>query len=139
MIQLYFLSILFNGVTGYILVQGDAEKNEIETSLKFSLRGGTFRLILGVLSAVTGALKLLSPVMEKVPILGDLVPALAGLVAGFILIFGYYREHASIAVFEDEGRLDHIGGTFLKYQKAAGLALLAAAILHFLFPQALFL
>jgi hypothetical protein len=115
------------------------EQDSIENSLKFSLRNSTCRLILGILCAIIGILKLLSPSMDNIPILGDLVPALAGVAAGFILVFGYYREHVSVGVVEPEGKLDRIGGTFLKYKRPVGFLLLVSAALHFLFPQALFL
>lgn len=140
MIQLYFLSILLNGVTGYILITGDGgDSASIENSLHCSLRNNTFRLVLGILTAATGVLKLLSPAMDNIPLLGDLFPALAGIAAGFILVFGYYREYSSLPAEEAGGKLDRIGDTFLHYKRAAGIGLLAAALLHFLFPQALFL
>jgi hypothetical protein len=117
MIQLYFLSVLLNGLAGYILLSGGrTEEAHIETSLRFSPHNQTFQFILG-----------------------DLVPALAGIAAGFILIFGFYREHASAVPSENEGKLDRIGETFLHYKKAMGILLLAVSALHFLFPQALFL
>jgi hypothetical protein len=137
MIQIYFLSILCNSIAGYILILGDSgEEASIESSLRFSLRNNTFRLILGILCVITGILKLLSPSMGGIPILGDFLPALAGLAAGFVLIFGCYRERAAAA---SEGALDRIGDVFLKYQKGVGFILLALAALHFLFPQALLL
>ena len=113
------------------------ENGSIESSMKFSLSSNGFRLILGIVSAIIGVLKLFSPVMNRVYILGDLLPALAGIAAGFILIFGFYREHS--ASIESEGQLDRIGDTFLRYKKAAGIALLLVAALHFFFPTALFL
>ena len=138
MLQLYLLSILFNGLTGFMLIFSDAgESDSITDSAKFSFTNGGFRLILGIAAALTGIIKLLSPVGDQIPILGDLIPALAGIAAGFILIFGFYREHSTKAV--TEGKLDQIGETFLHYRKAAGIVLLAAAALHFLFPTALFL
>ena len=137
MIQLYLLSILLNGLVGFTLVFGEQkEDSSIEKSMKFSLSSSGFRLILGVLSAIIGVLKLFSP-MEGIYILGDLLPALAGLSAGFILLFNFYREHASRV--EDEGRLDRIGDAFLRYKKPAGIAMLVIAALHFIFPSALFL
>jgi hypothetical protein len=140
MIQLYFLSILFNGVTGCLFIMGDNRTDDtIESSLRFSPGSGMFRFILGIVTAITGVLKLLSPSMGNIPILGDMVPALAGIAGGFILFFGFYREHASSPAIEPEGKLDRIGETFLRYKKAAGFVLLASALLHFLFPQALFL
>jgi hypothetical protein len=138
MIQLFFLSILFNGLTGYVLVSQDKWENDtIENSLKLSPRSETFRLVLGILTAVTGFLKLLSPVMESTPVLGDMVPAVLGIIGGFILAFAYYRDHAQ--AMDTEGNFDRIGNAFLRGKKIAGYALLASAILHFLFPQALLL
>ncbi|MDR1576317.1 MAG: hypothetical protein LBS37_09970 [Treponema sp.] len=140
MIQLYFLSILCNSLTAYILILDDTgEGASIADSVQFSFRKGIFPLVLGILCALTGVLKLLSPSQDSLPILGDLVPALAGLLAGFVLIFSYYREHASIGASASGGTLDRMGDAFLKYKKGLGFILLASAALHFLFPQALFL
>ena len=115
------------------------QEDSIERSLKFSLHNTTFRLILGILCAVTGVLKLLSPSMDSLPILGDLFPALAGIVAGFALIFDYYREHSSSAAFDGDGKLDRIGAAFLRYKRGVGVIALISAVLQFLFPQALLL
>jgi len=138
--QLYFLSILCNGLSGYILFAGNGGA-EIEKGVHFSINNPTFHLVLGILSAVTGVLKLLSPSMG-IPILGDLVPAAAGVAAGLILIFGIYRRDASVNPSdsaETAGKLDNLGGSMLRFRKTIGLGLLAVALIHFLFPQAIFL
>ena len=136
MIQLYFLSILFNLVSGYLLVTDRAEGEEsIENSLKFSINAGTLRLILGILTALTGLLKLLSSVEGDVPVAGDLFPALTGMSAGAVLVFSYYREQSTL---ETEG-VKRMGETVLKYKKWLGILAAASALLHFLFPKALFL
>ena len=138
MVQLYFLSILLNGLIGFLLIFGEEkENNSIESSMKFSFTSGGFPLILGIGAAITGILKLFSPVMNRVYILGDLLPAVAGVAAGFILIFSFYRENSANA--DQEGQLDRIGDNFLKHKKPIGIALVAVAALHFLFPTALFL
>jgi uncharacterized membrane protein HdeD (DUF308 family) len=140
MIQLYLLSILFNGLIGFLLVFDDRRENgSIDSSMKFSTSSGGFRLILGILAAITGIIKLFSPIADKatVYILGDLLPALAGIAAGFIMVFGFYREFST--KIEDEGQLDRVGDTFLRYKKFTGVALMVIAVLHFLFPTALFL
>ena len=138
MIQLYFLSILLNGLIGFLLVFVDNDKeSSIEISMKFPFASGGFRLVLGILAAITGILKLLSPVNGQIPILGDLLPALAGIAAGFVIIFGFYRENSSRV--DQESQLDRVGDAFLRYKKAAGILLIAIAVLHFLFPTALFL
>jgi hypothetical protein len=136
MIQFYFLSILLNGLTGYMLGFGaDEPDGSITASVRPSLSNDTFRLILGILAAVTGLLKLLSPTEGDIPVIGDLIPALLGLGAGFILVFGYYRERSTVEA-ENVNRL----ADFLdRHKKWIGFVLLAATALHFLFPKALFL
>jgi hypothetical protein len=142
MVQLYFLSIILNGLTGLFLVFGDViEGDSAAKGVRSFFSSGGFRLVLGIAAAITGILKLLSPMpnSEKtsIPILGDMLPALAGVVAGFILVFGFYRENSVKS--GDGGNLDRIGDTLLHYKKIAGVLLLAVAVLHFLFPAALFL
>ena len=142
MVQLYFLSIVFNGLAGFLFIFGDLGGGDsAENSPKFSSIGGGFRLIVGILAAVTGILKLLLPMGDAgkigLPFLGDLLPALASLIAGFILIFGFYRERSSHV--DSEEKINHFGEVALHYKKTVGIALLAIALLHFLFPLALFL
>ncbi|MDR0623184.1 MAG: hypothetical protein LBG10_02010 [Treponema sp.] len=136
MIQFYFLSILLNGLTGYILgFGGDEHDGSIEASVKPSLNNGTFRLILGILTALTGLLKLLSPTEGDIPVIGDLIPALLGLGAGFILLFGYYRERSTV----DSENVNRAAEALFRHKRWMGFVLLGSAILHFLFPKALFL
>jgi len=138
MVQLYLLSIILNGLAGLLLIFGDTiEGDSTAKGIRLFLSSGGFRLVLGILAAITGILKFLSPINNTMPILGDMLPALAGIAAGFTLIFGFYRENS--AKHDDSGNLDRIGDMFLHYKKIAGFFLLAVAVLHFLFPTALFL
>jgi hypothetical protein len=142
MVQLYFLSIVFNGLAGFLFVFSELGSGDsAEDNAKFSSVGSGFRLVIGILAAVTGILKLLLPMGEEgkigLPILGDLLPALASLIAGFMLIFGFYRERSSHV--DSEEKINRFGEVALHYKKAVGIALLAIALLHFLFPSALFL
>ena len=137
MIQLYFLSIVFNGFAGFLFLFGDLGGNDsAEDNKKYSFLSVGFRLIIGILTGIIGILKLLSP-YEGIAILGDLLPALAGAAAGFMLIYGFYRERSSHV--DDEEKINRFGETFLQYKKAIGVALLVSALLHFLFAKALFL
>ena len=139
--QIYLLSVVFNAFTGFILMMGDTDTQSTESGIKFSpFGGGGFRLILGILTLLTGFLKLLSPLetaVKQVPILGDFLPALGGVAGGFILIFGFYREHS--ARVDRDGKLDRLGEMFLQHKKIAGISLLIIAGLHFLFARAFFL
>jgi len=139
MIQLYFLSILCNGIAGYILFS----MNDGEDKPQIPITNPTFHLVLGILCAVTGILKLLSPIpygpnsVRGVLIFGDLLPAAAGIVAGIIFIFGIYRKEG--AENSGSGELDRIGTNLLVFKKPLGMALMATAFAHFVFGQILFL
>ena len=137
-IQVYFLSILCNGLSGFLLFTGLNDDNIIEvgTSDKFSLRNPTFHLILGIICGVTGILKLLLPTAENIVFIGDLIPALAGIAAGIVFIFGIFRQSSAVT---GKGTLDRLGEFLLYFKKTLGIALMVIALLHFLFPQALFL
>jgi len=141
MIQLYFLSILCNGLSGYLLFSGNENENpnENETPVKSRFSNHTLHLVLGILSAVVGFLKLLSPNADNILILGDLLPALGGVAAGFLLFFGIYRQDALSVSQAQMSSLDSFGISLLRFRKSIGLGLLAIALLHFLFPQTLFL
>ena len=136
MIQLYFLSILCNGLSGYILFAGDESQSDEKSIILFN--NPTFHLVLGILSGVTGVLKILSPSIGGVPILGDLIPSAAGIVAGFMLIFGIYRKD-NASTDQSTGSLDVLGSGLLRYRKPIGLVMLCVSLIHFLFPEALFL
>jgi len=135
MLPIYFLSILLNGLAGCILAFG---KEETETEgLKFSISNETFRLVVGILSFLTGILKILSPVDVEgnVPIVGDLFPVMAGFAGGFILIFEFYCRHNAI----DTITAERIERTVKKHRKTAGFSCIGAAVLHFMFYQVIFL
>lgn len=138
-IQVYFLSIFCNGLSGFLLFSGLNGGGIIDagTSDKFSLRNPTFHLILGIVCGVTGILKLLLPTAENIVFIGDLIPALAGIAAGIVFIFGVFRQNSAAA--PGSGTLDRLGEFLLYFKKTVGIILMVIALLHFLFPQALFL
>ncbi|MDR2608832.1 MAG: hypothetical protein LBC57_10625 [Treponema sp.] len=132
MIQFYFLSIICNGAAGFLLTTDRASAAEsIEDSQKLTLGSETFRLVLGVLTSLIGILKLLSPVQGEVPVIGDIFPALAGLAAGFSLLFEYYKRTSTLQSGNTEGLENFIN----KNKKWIGIAALVSAVLHFLIPQ----
>jgi hypothetical protein len=136
MIQFYFLSILLNGLSGYILTRNTGDDSAVqEAGFHLSIRNETFRFILGAATIVTGLLKILSSVRGDVPVVGDIVPALAGLLSGFILVFEFYRGRSSL----DPEHTDKIEQVLVHNKKWVGYFALAAAALHFLLPTVLFL
>ena len=134
MIQIYFLSIFFNMVTGYTLITED-EKDALEIRPGFSLRDEKIRWILGILCMITGILKLLSPTEGDVLILGDLVPAVIGFAAGLILVLENYRNRSTREPKENA----NFDKALMRNRKIIGFVALAIAAVHFLFPKVLFL
>jgi hypothetical protein len=95
----------------------------------------TFRLVLGILTMFVGLMKLLSVVHNDVPIIGDLLPAVAGLLGGFCLLVEFYRQNSTA-----ELKLpDFIQRLFVEDRRYLGILCIVAAILHFVFPDVLLL
>jgi hypothetical protein len=135
---------LFNVLAGFFLVSESLENPDKEESFsKHSghpaipafLKNESFRLILGVLNMVMGLLKILSSTRGDIPVIGDLFPALTGLVAGFVLVFDFYRSQSVL----EEDQTVNAGRFLLNHKKAVGFTAIAAAVLHFLFPTVLLL
>lgn len=153
MLQFYFLSILLNLVTGLLLFcekdQGQDDFLGDEFAFSDDTTGGSsftnpilgfiesknFKLVLGVLSVLVGLLKLLSVVQNTTPVLGDLFPALAGLLGGFCVLLQFYMETNSID-YAPNGLLQTI---FVENRRIIGICCLVVATLHFVFPKVLFL
>ncbi|MCL2609116.1 MAG: hypothetical protein FWD94_04340 [Treponema sp.] len=138
MLQIYLLSVLCNGLAGFLFVYGDGS---FEGKPESKPLGGAFTMLVGILSAVTGFLKLLIPV-ERPLLIGDLLPALAGILAGFMLVYGFYRGRKigeEAAGLESGGRMETFGDVLLLRKKPVGIACIVIAVLHFILPGALFL
>ncbi|MBN1617357.1 MAG: hypothetical protein JW875_08585 [Spirochaetales bacterium] len=133
MVQFYFLSILLNTVTGLILFLGDEEAEN--NKLPAFAYNETFRLLLGMLTAVTGFFKLLTAIRGDVPVIGDLFPALAGLAGGCTLLYEFYKIRSTV----DEQALPDLVKRLVTGRRYIGLASIIAAAAHFLFPIVIFL
>jgi hypothetical protein len=127
MLPIYYLSITLNALAGFILAFRQKETNA--ESLSFNLDSLTTRLLIGALCALIGFIKLLSPVIDNIPFIGDFIPALAGLCGGFILIFDFYGKRATISSPKAELLADYVA----KYRKVTGFICLGSAVLHLFF------
>jgi hypothetical protein len=141
MVQFYFLSILLNALAGFFLVSGfmnDAGKGEGYSGnphIPAFLKNDSLRLVLGVLCMVMGLLKILSSTQGDIPVIGDFFPAIAGLTAGFVLVFDFYRNRSTL----EEDRPAGFGRFLLSHKRTVGFVSIASAALHFLFPSVLLL
>ena len=95
----------------------------------------TLQLVVGILSALTGLMKLLSPIQYSYVVIGDLIPSLAGLAAGAVLLLDWYQERSDVELPLPESLQNiYTGG-----RKYLGIFCIIAAVLHFIFPLVLFL
>jgi len=137
MLQFYFLSIAMNALAGYLLIKGDTDgQGSLVFRSGISLSDETFRLVVGIASALTGLMKILSVIDGDVPVVGDAFPALTGFLAGFILIFEYYRSRTTL---ENSDNVEKVDRLLIANKKVIGSAAIVAAVLHFLFPTVLLL
>ncbi|ULQ60086.1 hypothetical protein K7I13_01795 [Brucepastera parasyntrophica] len=138
MLQFYFFSVLFNAITGLVLVFSDklSSGSPVQEGLLVIVQNRTFRFVLGLLTMITGFLKLVTVVRGDVPVIGDIFPACAGLVGGFILVYEYYKSRPETT---DEKPLPNFAQKIISWKQYVGYVMLAAAVLHLLFPQVLFI
>ena len=155
MLQFYFLSVLLNIVSGLILVYvsrrasaddlggfgdepadgGASPAGKDGGAFVAFVNDTVFRLVLGAVTAFVGLVKLAYTVQNDLPLVGDLVPAVAGLLGGASLLIDYFcaRSGGSLVL------PDALASVFVGGKKAIGLACIAAGVLHFIFPRVLFL
>ena len=151
--QFYFLSIVINLLAGVILA-GDylAQRLPWMKTLLPELSSRSSGVTIGAITAGVGVLKLFvlaNPL--QIAIVGDLLPALAGIALGGVLIAVALNAEQADAGGGAEGRAHPAGegssnvvvadGAADKavklaagYRTPAGLAGIAVALLHFLFP-----
>ncbi|MCR5724289.1 MAG: hypothetical protein K6G80_04290 [Treponema sp.] len=117
--------------------EGDSEgSSRAEAMFKGAfLDDMTFRMVLGIISVLGGIMKLLSPVKDDIPVIGDLIPALAGIAAGAALLLEYYAVRNSL----EEAFPVFIQRIFFEGRKYIGVFCIIAGLMHFIFPRVLFL
>ncbi len=162
MLQFYFLSILLNIGAGLILIYAvdsvplnkfsdiskdldetedyDSQDDKVESKSPVNLSVGfiddlTFRLVVSVLSVLVGVMKLLSTVQNDVPVIGDLVPSIAGITAGIALFMDYYTKKSDVEL----SLPSFVSSIFIGGRKYLGMFCIISGILHFVFPRVLFL
>jgi len=136
MIQFYFLSVLFNIVGGYALLIHDAQdKGTKFDGVRSFLKDMTVRLVLGVLSVIVGFFKLLTVMRGDIPIVGDFLPAVAGLATGFSLLLEFYRSNSNVST-ETLEKMERILNA---NRRIVGVVAIVIGFVHFLFASVLFL
>ena len=135
MLQFYFLAVLLNFLTGMLFIFADDKSRETFSEQAAFFYNKTFRLTVGILACITGLFKILSPIRGDAAVVGDLIPALGALCGGFCFLLDYYSQNTTIS-FSTNPTVEKI---FITGRRYLGIAILASALLHFLFPTVLFL
>jgi hypothetical protein len=134
MLQFYFLSIFAN-ILAALTLTSDYFTEKFEAFLPFKelFSRKNVKTTIGIAAFVVGFLKLLLPVQTVV--VGDLLPALAGLAMGAALILGIMKERSTVSA----ETVDNLEKTVMTYRVPLGISGLVISALHFLLPRALFL
>jgi hypothetical protein len=137
MSQFYLLSVVSCALTGLVL-SGDYLGTRLPALATFRawLESRGAALALGLATAAIGFLKLLIRAPgDSVAVAGDLLPAIAGLAVGAALFFEALMRKPSTP----ERPVERYAKAMLTYRIPLGLAGVAVALLHFLFPKAIIL
>jgi hypothetical protein len=144
MLQFYLLSVLLNVLVGLVLLfsfdsdginNGGFESDGITRIDDPSLfENRTFRFVLGLASIIVGVLKLFV-VTNHIRVFGDFLPALTGILGGITVLLNYFVASSTVEI--------HVTGApeliFVRGARFIGVACLAAAVLHFIFPRVILL
>jgi len=137
MYQIYLLSIvtlLLSGVT--LSYERLRDSVGIDSILNVAvIEKPTYRMVLGVVTLLVGFFQFLTVAPGDVPVVGDLVPAVTGVLLGLILLVEYYQSKSNVeSAFVSTG-----SRVFVRNGSNFGLIGILVALLHFLFNRVLFL
>ncbi len=153
MVQFYFLTILFLIIGAMILlVEEHGERfPTIERLRNLIFSNQTNAIVLLVLTAASGILKMISPIDPGPVVLGDFFPAIALLAVA--VFYGFEMQSLGKEVksgddeelFDDDQAfleseiVDKAEGFYYKNKKIIGYVIMGIAFFHFLFPGAVLL
>jgi hypothetical protein len=70
-----------------------------------------------------------------IPVVGDLLPSLAGMLGGFTMLLEFYRANSKVTT----DTLEKLDSIFINNRRTIGIAAMVVGLAHFLFPSVLFL
>ena len=132
MLPFYYLSVTTNLMMGGILLLSAKDKEEFAVKYPL-LNDPTFLLVLLIFSGISAVFKLLSPVEGNTPLVGDIIPALSGLL-GSVVFFDRWLKAS-----ENQLTLPPFFDRILAFEQPIGFFCLFAGVTHLLFWWVLFL
>jgi hypothetical protein len=152
MVQFYFLTIFFLVVGSLVLLSTDyGQRIPLIIRLRdMVLRNQTNTIVMLVLTAVTGIMKLISPTDPGPAVLGDFVPAMMLLALSVFYGFELKGLGADVSLSDEDKEVDDdtildseivdkAEGFYYKNKRLLGFIIASVAFLHFLFPGAVLL
>ena len=131
MVQFYALSVLINFLAGLVLVFESKEDRPASiTKIIEIVQQKSVMFTMGILALVVGVLKILTPTAGDVPVVGDIIPAITGLLVGGVLLIDFFKTSSEL----NSETVDRIHGIFQQNRKYVGMAAIITAFLHFLMP-----
>ena len=127
MFQVYFLSVLCNVLAGLFLIFD----TKIESSPYLIARKKVVSLVLGFSAFVIGVVKLFVVCQPDIILIGDLLPAMAGIISGMCLLINYYLEYGKNQIILSPA----FKLIFVDWKKFIGFCVLIIGVLHFILPQ----
>jgi hypothetical protein len=136
MLQFYFLSILTNAAAGALL-SAEYFGHRVARLAWLAAHPGSrrFKMACGASALLVGGCTIFWPAGAGVPVIGDLVPSVAGLAMGVALLFEVFRQDALFPSEPASGP----ARTGMDWRSMLGIAGLAVALLHFFLPERPFL
>ncbi len=150
MVQFYFLSLVLLIVGAIILLEDQFASRVplVQTVRSYCLDSTTSRVVLIVITATVGIMKLITPINPGPAVIGDLFPAinLLGL-CGFYIFEGKRLEASAVEEVEvnmEEGEqpeesIEKVKSFYYTNKKIIGYVTVGVAFFHFLFPGAVLL
>jgi hypothetical protein len=141
--QFYLLTVVSTIVAGLALSSDYLKtKSEFFGSFRFLQKNRSIQIVAGLVTAAIGVLKLIfrSP-GEDIVVVGDLLPAAAGIILGVILIGEAFRQHPKEGAEQEKlGKsVEKVTRRIAPYRIPVGIAGAVIGLVHFLFPGVLFL
>jgi hypothetical protein len=141
--QFYLLSVVSTVIAGLALSSDYLKtKSEFFGSFRFLQKNRSIQIVAGLITAAIGVLKLIFPSPgEDVIVVGDLLPAAAGIILGVVFIGEAFRQYPKQGeASEKVGKsVEKVTKRIATYRIPVGIAGAVIGVVHFLFPGILFL
>ena len=133
MLQFYLLSVLTLILSGFALISASGRAFDQEVTRV--LNRTWVKIVLGGVTFAIGAVKLVvAATPESVAVVGDLLPALAGIAVGLALAVEGWANRAGQST--EAQKINHAASF---YRIPLGVVAIATAVVHFFVPAAVIL